>query len=72
VRTVVNAAERFRPAGTPEDLLTVVEVAALMRCGRTKVFALIGDGSLPSVRPGRARLVRRGDVDTYLETLRTT
>lgn len=67
MRTVVDASARFRPAGDPGDLLTVLEVAAVMRCGRTRVFELIRDGELPSVKPGRARLVRRADVAAYLE-----
>lgn len=49
------------------DLLTVLEAAALMRCGRTTVFGLIGDGTLPSVKPGRQRLVPRTAVVEYLE-----
>lgn len=70
MRTVVNASERFRSTPDPEEWLTVPQVAERLRCGRTTVFRLLGDGTLPSVRPGRARLVKRTDVDSYLEQLR--
>lgn len=40
-------------------MLTVPEVAAHLRIGRTVVFRLIKSGDLPSVRIGRARRVSR-------------
>jgi excisionase family DNA binding protein len=49
------------------DLLTVLEAAALMRCGRTRVFGLLRDGDLPSTKVGRARLIPRRAIDEYLE-----
>jgi excisionase family DNA binding protein len=65
----VNAAERFRqvPPERADDLLTVPEAATRLGCGRTKVFALIKARELPSVKVGRARQIRRGDVDAYLD-----
>ena len=71
MRTTANASERNRPVAVPDDeWLTVEQAAALMRCGRTTTFGLIGDGTLPSIKPGRARLVKRADVVAHLETLR--
>jgi len=67
MRTAANESERVEPA---DEWLTVPQVAARMRCGRTTVFRLIGDGTLPSVKPGRSRLVKLEDVDTYLARLR--
>jgi excisionase family DNA binding protein len=68
----VNASERFRPTAVPADeWLTVPEVAALMRCGRTTVFRLISGTQpvLPSIKPGRERLIKRADVLAHLESL---
>ena len=72
MRTRTNAAGRLRAAPAPTDgeWLTVAEAAARMHCGRTKVFGLIRDGALPSVKVGRARVLKRDDVDGYLHTLR--
>ena len=57
----------LRVVADPDALLTVDEAAQVMRCSRRTVFRLIGGGELPSVKPGRERLVRRRDVDAYLE-----
>lgn len=37
-----------------EEMLTVYEVAALLKLGRTKVYQLVADGELPAVRIGKA------------------
>jgi excisionase family DNA binding protein len=71
MRATGNAGERFHPVVVPDsDLLTVTEAAALLRCGRTTVFGLINDGTLPSIKPGRARLIKRDDVVAYIDGLR--
>jgi excisionase family DNA binding protein len=71
MRATGNAGERFRPVAVPDsDLLTVTETAALLRCGRTTVFGLISAGVLPSIKPGRARLIKRDDVMGYIHLLR--
>jgi excisionase family DNA binding protein len=70
MRTTANASERVRLVPVPDDeWLTVEQAAALMRCGRTTVFGLIrGERpALPSVKVGRARLVKRADVVAHLE-----
>jgi excisionase family DNA binding protein len=68
MRTAANGSERARPVAVPDDeVLTVLEAAALMRCGRTTVFGLIGDGTLPSAKVGRTRTIARADVLRYLE-----
>lgn len=75
MRTAVNASDRNRPVAVPDDeWLTVPQAAALMRCGRTTMFGLIGGEHpvLPSVKPGRVRLVKRADVVAHLEQLRGT
>jgi excisionase family DNA binding protein len=37
----------------PHLLLTIQEVAAILRCGRTCVYDLIGRGELPAIKVGR-------------------
>lgn len=49
------------------ELLTVAEVAELLRVSTMTVYRLIRSGDLPAVRVGRNYRVRRGDLDTYLE-----
>lgn len=53
-----------------EELLTVDEVRAWLRLGRTKVNELLLSGELPSLKLGRRRFVRRGDVAEWLEQSR--
>jgi excisionase family DNA binding protein len=50
-----------------EELLTVNESRAWLRLGRTKVNELLQSGELPSLKVGRRRFVRRGDVTEWLE-----
>lgn len=50
-----------------DELLTVAEVAELLRVSTMTVYRLIRSGELPAVRVGRNYRVRRGALDTYLE-----
>ena len=52
--------------------LTVTEVAELMGCGRTTVYALIKSGELRTVKVGSCRRVHADDLAEYLEGLRRT
>lgn len=45
---------------------TPEEAAELIGIGRTKVYDLLADGSLPSGRIGSRRIIRRADVETYI------
>ena len=49
-----------------EPLLTVVEVAQLMRVSNMTVYRLIKAGQLSAIRVGKNYRIRRGDVDRYL------
>lgn len=51
------------------DLATVVEVASYLHCGRTRVFALLRSGDLPSVKVGKKRLIPGAAVTIYLDQL---
>jgi excisionase family DNA binding protein len=48
------------------QLLLLDEVAREARVSLSTVRFWIGAGKLPSVRPGRRRLVRRADLDAFL------
>jgi len=50
-------------------LLTPEEVAEVLSIGRTKVYALIANGDLVSVRIGNSRRVPRGAVNEYIARL---
>ena len=49
-----------------EPLLTVGEVANLMRVSNMTVYRLIKAGQLAAIRVGKNYRIRRGDVDRYL------
>jgi excisionase family DNA binding protein len=49
-------------------LLTVAEVANLMRVSRMTVYRLIRRGQLKAVRVGRNYRVREDDLSAYLES----
>lgn len=49
-----------------DRLLTVNEVAALMRVSNMTIYRLIKAGDLPATRVGRSYRLRQADVDAYL------
>jgi excisionase family DNA binding protein len=51
---------------TRGDLLLLVEVADIARVSVETVRYWIKQGKLPSIRPGRRRLVRREDLEGFL------
>ena len=53
-------------AGFGEPLLTVGEVATLMRVSNMTVYRLIKAGQLAAIRVGKNYRIRRSDVDRYL------
>ena len=52
--------------GHPDDLMTVSDVASLLRVSTTTVYRLMRAGELTSVRVGRSFHLRRADVAEYL------
>lgn len=52
--------------GFGEPLLTVGEVANLMRVSNMTVYRLIKAGQLSAIRVGKNYRIRRTDVDRYL------
>ena len=53
-----------RQAG--DRLLTVAEVAGVMRVSTMTVYRLIKGGELPALRVGKNYRIRESDVDRYL------
>jgi excisionase family DNA binding protein len=51
---------------TTDRLLTVYEVAAIMRVSNMTVYRLIKNGDLPALRVGKNYRIRESDVDVYL------
>jgi putative molybdopterin biosynthesis protein len=49
-----------------DELLTVTEIAQLLRVSDRVVRSLIKDGDLVAVKIGREYRVKRSDVDRYL------
>ena len=50
-----------------EPLLTVGEVAQIMRVSNMTVYRLIKGGQLGAIRVGKNYRIRRSDVDRYLD-----
>ncbi|MEV6925494.1 helix-turn-helix domain-containing protein [Dactylosporangium sp. NPDC051485] len=53
----------------PDLLLTVDEVATALRLSKSYVKKLIAAGAIPSVKVGRSRRVRFGDLKSYVDAL---
>lgn len=49
-----------------EALLTVGEVAAIMRVSNMTIYRLIKSGQLAAIRVGKNYRVRRSDIERYL------
>src|SRR5262245_15285121 len=56
-------------ASAADELLTVEEVASILKIGRTKVYELMACG-LPSIKLDGCRRFRRSDVSAYIAQLR--
>lgn len=63
------AVERPDPA-TPPPLLTIDEVAAVLRVSKTSVYRLVDRRKLPFCRVGRGLRFRREDLEAYLQATR--
>jgi excisionase family DNA binding protein len=50
----------------PARLLTVAEVARMLRVSNMTVYRLISGGELPALRIGKSYRLRDDDVDKYL------
>lgn len=50
-------------------LYRIPEVATRLNISRSKVYELLKSGQLPSVHIDRTRLVRRTDLELYIDSL---
>jgi excisionase family DNA binding protein len=64
-----TAPEPTRTASGPDNLLTPIEAAAILKIGRSKLYELIARGRIESVKLGRCRRFRRTDLDRFIRTL---
>ena len=51
------------------ELLTTVEVAKTLKVSRATVYKLMQRGELKSVHLGSRRLIRRSDLESFIESL---
>ena len=49
------------------DFLSTRELQDWLGLGRTKVFELLANGEIPSYAIGRRRIIRRSEVELWLE-----
>lgn len=61
-----ESAVMSRSSVSGERLLTVGEVAEMMRVSNMTVYRLIKAGDLPAIRVGKNYRIRSRDVDAYL------
>ena len=54
--------------GLAGPLLTVAEVAQVLRVSNMTVYRLIKAGELPALRVGKNYRIREGDLEAYLAT----
>ena len=60
---------RWRKTMNDKLLYRIPEVVAILNISRSKVYELLGSGTLPSVHIDRTRLVRHEDLVAYVESL---
>jgi excisionase family DNA binding protein len=68
MRIVARADERT--AGLAPLLVTVEQAAELLNVGRTTMYGLITNGTIPTVRIGKCRRVAVDTLDAYVAELR--
>lgn len=62
-----RAEAAFPQRPSDDEWLTLAELAAWLKVGRTTVYRLVTSGAVPSYRVGRSVRVRRADVERWLE-----
>lgn len=55
--------------GNAPLLLSVMEGARLLGISRTKAYEFVLSGELPTVKIGRLRRIRRGDLEAFVASL---
>jgi excisionase family DNA binding protein len=65
--TTSDTKEAILETDERHEVMTVDEVIRWLRLGRTRTNELLRSGSIPSYKIGRRRLVRRTDVEAWLQ-----
>jgi excisionase family DNA binding protein len=52
-------------------LLTPEQAAAELQIARRRIFEMIGNGTLPSVKIGKSRRITRAALEDYVKSLET-
>ncbi len=60
---------RPRRAGTNADLLTIDEVADVLRVSRSTIYRLLAERSLGFVSIGRRKRIRREQLEAFLDSV---
>jgi excisionase family DNA binding protein len=55
-----------------EEMLTVLDVARVLKVGRNTVYVLMYSGALESVKIGACRRIRRAALREYIDGLRAS
>jgi excisionase family DNA binding protein len=59
--------ETVRVAEVEQTYFRPEEAAEYLRVGRTTMYALLSSKAIPSVKEGRTRIIRKADLDAYIE-----
>ncbi|MGW6822057.1 helix-turn-helix domain-containing protein [Streptomyces sp. NPDC055005] len=54
---------------TAPVLCTVKDAVVLLRLGRSTIYELMASGELPFTKLGRARRIKRADIDAFVAQL---
>ena len=52
---------------TNEEMLTIRDVQAALKCGKTTAYSLVSKRLLPAIRVGRSLRIRRSDLEAFIE-----
>jgi excisionase family DNA binding protein len=50
-----------------EEMLTIRDLQAVLRCGRTTAYSLVSKRLIPATRVGRSLRIRRSDLEAFIE-----
>ena len=59
---------QYLQAEQTNRLLSAVDLARELGVGRTTAYSLLWSGTIPSLKVGRLRRVRREDLEAYIRT----
>lgn len=59
--------ETARVAEVEQSYFRPEEAAEYLRVGRTTMYTLLKSEAIPSVKEGRTRIIRKVDLDHYIE-----